>query len=122
MRSTLTHLRFVTCRFFSCAQGQVHQLELRAGCTGYLMEFKPDFYYPYDKISGELLQKVSSKNVCRIAGNRFQKLMSLLAGIFDEFTQKEERYLAGHTKQSISLLYRTYQAAAKRRHSFRQGY
>ena len=36
---------------FIIRPGQVHQLELNASCTGYLVEFNNEFYHPKDKSS-----------------------------------------------------------------------
>ncbi|PSL45575.1 AraC family transcriptional regulator [Chitinophaga niastensis] len=77
---------------FFMRPGQVHQLALKAGSTGYLVEFKADFYYPHDKVSNQLLRKVSNMNHCRLDDNRFKKLVSILTYIFQEYTDKQERY------------------------------
>src|SRR5947209_6917636 len=36
---------------FFLRPGQVHQLQMDASCTGYLMEFNDQFYHPADKTS-----------------------------------------------------------------------
>ena len=77
---------------FFMRPGQVHELTLKAGSTGYLMEFKTDFYYPHDKLSSQLLRKVSNKNLCQLDANRVKKLLSLLTSIFQEYTDKQEGY------------------------------
>jgi AraC family transcriptional regulator, transcriptional activator of pobA len=41
---------------FFMRPGQVHQITLKAGSAGYLMEFNTDFYYPHDKVSNQLLR------------------------------------------------------------------
>lgn len=87
-------LSYVVCDYsvFFLRPGQVHQLTLKAGSTGYLMEFKADFYYPYDKLSNQLLRKASNKNLCLLDIERFKKLLTVLASIFREYTDKQERY------------------------------
>lgn len=77
---------------FILRPGQVHQLELKAGCSGYLMEFDTAFYHPIDKASQERLTKACNKNSCTVDVKRFQKLLSVLSHIFDEYTAKQEGY------------------------------
>lgn len=77
---------------FLMRPGQVHQLKLKAGSTGYLVEFKNDFYPPHNKVSIQLLRKASSVNLYQPDANRFKKLLSILASIFLEYTEKQEGY------------------------------
>lgn len=77
---------------FLMRPGQVHQLKLKAGSTGYLVEFKNDFYPPHNKASNQLLRKASSVNLYQPDANRFKKLLSILAYIFLEYTGKQEGY------------------------------
>ncbi|MEO7766778.1 MAG: AraC family transcriptional regulator [Ferruginibacter sp.] len=79
---------------FFMRPGQVHQLELKAGCTGFLVEFDAAFYHPKDNKANKRLIKASNKNFCELASARFNKILSLLAYIFIEFTEKQE----GHTE------------------------
>ena len=78
---------------FFLRPGQVHQLELNADCTGYLMEFNNEFYHPKDKSSSQRLRKASNKNYCKLEVNRFEKLQEILTHIFQEYTSREEGYL-----------------------------
>lgn len=78
---------------FFLRPGQVHQLELNAVCTGYLMEFNNGFYHPKEKSSSQRLRKASTKNYCKLEVNRFEKLQNILSYIFQEYTGKEEGYL-----------------------------
>ncbi|TRX59457.1 helix-turn-helix domain-containing protein [Fulvivirga sp. M361] len=77
---------------FFMRPGQVHQLTLKAGSTGYLMQFKTDFYYSYDTLSNQLLRKASNLNLYQSEVNRFEKLLSILTYIFQEYTDKQEGY------------------------------
>jgi len=77
---------------FFMRPGQVHQLTLKAGSTGYLMEFKTDFYYPHNKVSNQLLRRASKKNLCQLDANKFKKLLSILSSILQEYTDKQEGY------------------------------
>jgi AraC family transcriptional activator of pobA len=78
--------------FFFTRPGQVHQLELKAGSTGYLMVFKADFYYPNDKMSKQLLRKAGNVNFYQLDGDGGKKLFSILNYIFQEYTDKQEGY------------------------------
>lgn len=77
---------------FFLRPGQVHELTLKAGSTGYLMGFKSDFYHSNDKASAMLLRKVTHMNLCQLDGKGFNKLLVLLASIFQEYTDKKEGY------------------------------
>ncbi len=77
---------------FILRPGQVHQLELKAGCTGFLLEFNTEFYSPKDKVASQRLRKASNKNYCELELNRFDKLYAVLIAMFQEFTSKEEGY------------------------------
>jgi AraC family transcriptional regulator, transcriptional activator of pobA len=77
---------------FFMRPGQVHQLALKAGSTGYLMEFKNDFYHPHDRLSHQLLRRASNKNLCRVRANGFNRLLGILTFIFQEYTGKQELY------------------------------
>jgi AraC family transcriptional activator of pobA len=77
---------------FFLRPGQVHQLTLDAGCTGYLLEFNTEFYHPLGKSSDQRLRKASNKNYCVPELSRFNKLQALLASMFHEYTAREEGY------------------------------
>jgi len=72
--------------------GQVHQHTLKAESTGYLLEFKTDFYYPHDKTANHHLRKASNKNFCSVDALEFKKLLSILTYIFQEYNQKQKGY------------------------------
>lgn len=77
---------------FFMRPGQVHQLVLKAGSTGYLMQFSTNFYFPHDKVSNGLLRKAGNINHYQPGEARFKKLLMLLADIFEEYTDKRENY------------------------------
>ncbi len=77
---------------FFIRPGQVHQLQLKAGSTGYLVEFNNDFYQPKDKLSNQRLRKASNKNYCELETARFDKLQAILGSMLDEHTAREEGY------------------------------
>jgi len=72
------------CVFFT-RPGQVHQLSLAVGTTGYMMGFQKDFYSPVGRSAG--------KNYFLPEPDQFKKLMTLLNIIFQEFSERQERYL-----------------------------
>ncbi len=78
---------------FFLRPGQVHQLQLKAGTQGYLMEFDSEFYHPSDKLSSQRLRKASNKNFCEFEFGRFQRLIFFMDNIFDECLNKEEGYM-----------------------------
>lgn len=77
---------------FLLRPGQVHQLTLKAGSEGYLIQFKPDFYYPDDKESAQLLRTPGSNSLCQFDADKFKKLHSVLTYIFQEYTSRQEKY------------------------------
>lgn len=77
---------------FFMRPGQVHKLSLKAGSIGYLMEFKTDFYYHQNKVSNPLLRNASNKNLCQLDGRQFERLHTILNYLFQEYTDKKERY------------------------------
>jgi AraC family transcriptional regulator, transcriptional activator of pobA len=77
---------------FLMRPGQVHQLTLKAGSTGFLLQFNTDYIYSQNKLSQELLRKVSHINFCNLDGNGFKKLEAILSYILKEYCEKQEGY------------------------------
>lgn len=77
---------------FILRPGQVHQLELKVGCTGFLLEFNTEFYSPKDKVASQRLRKASNKNYCALELHRFDKLYAVLNSMFQEFRERQEGY------------------------------
>jgi AraC family transcriptional activator of pobA len=75
---------------FVLRPGQVHQLELKAGSTGYLMQFKTGFYSFQHKSSQQLMRKASNKNFYRLEARGFKKILLVLNSVFQEYTEKQE--------------------------------
>jgi AraC family transcriptional regulator, transcriptional activator of pobA len=88
-----THYNVLDNSVFFLRPGQVHQLVLKAGSTGFLVEFNHEFYYPKDKLSIHRLRKASNKSYCHLQVKRFEKLIAILTCIFEEYTGKEEGYM-----------------------------
>jgi AraC family transcriptional activator of pobA len=78
---------------FILRPGQVHQLEIKAGSKGFLMEFDSSFYHPKDSIANQRLIRAGNKNFCEFEVGRFKKLLSVLSYIFNEFVAQQEGYI-----------------------------
>jgi len=78
---------------FFMRPGQVHQLNLKAGSSGYLMQFNRDFYSPNDKIAGQRLRRASSKSLCQLDSEKVNSLLAIMNSIFREYTEKQEGFL-----------------------------
>lgn len=89
---------------FILRPGQVHQLELDAGCTGYLLEFNSEFYHPKGKSSDLRLRKAGSRNFCLFDAGRFEKMHTLLGMMFREYAAREEGY-ADAIKSGLDLFF-----------------
>lgn len=87
-----THYEVQDHSIFLMRPGQVHQLTLKAGSTGYLLQFKSDFFYSQNKLSQELLRKVSHLVFCNLDSIGFKKLDAILAYILKEYIEKQEEY------------------------------
>lgn len=77
---------------FFMQPGQVHQLTLKAGSTGYLVQFSADFYYPHDKATNQLLRKINTRSFFRFDTGSFKKPLSVLTHIFNEYSNRQEKY------------------------------
>ena len=92
---------------FILRPGQVHQLALAAGTTGFLMEFDLSFYQPGNTIAAHRWKKASGKNYCEVESARFRKLHTHLAAIFNEYTLKQEGYIEA-VKANLDLFFLEY--------------
>lgn len=77
---------------FFMRPGQVHQLVLKAGSTGYLLQFRDEFYFPRNKASNRLLHKAGNSNHYQLNAGGFQKLLTILTSISREYNDKQESY------------------------------
>lgn len=78
---------------FILRPGQVHQLQLSVGSSGYIMAFDTSFYQSKDHVANHRLKKAVSKNFCNLELARFNKLIDLMHTVFREHTLKEDGYL-----------------------------
>lgn len=77
---------------FFMRPGQVHQLQLKKGSAGYLMQFDQNFYSPQLASSKSIFKKVSHKNYYSLHAEKFQKLLLILSNINEEHSQKQAHY------------------------------
>lgn len=77
---------------FILRPGQVHQLTLAAGSTGFLLEFDSQFYQPVHKEMLNRLRKATYKNYCELEAGRFEKILQCLSGIYEENQQRQDGY------------------------------
>lgn len=92
---------------FILRPGQVHRLQLKAGTTGFLLEFAPTYYQPKNRISDRRWKKATHKNYCEVEAARFGRLHALLAAIFDEYNNKADGY-AEAIKAGLDLFFIEY--------------
>lgn len=69
---------------FFLRPGQVHQLHVKAGALGYIMEFSPEFYQP--------LRAARNTNICKLDKSRFANMLEQLLLMHRELEEKKEAY------------------------------
>lgn len=80
------------CVFFM-RPGQVHKLDLKAGSTGYLLQFYDGYCLRSDADEPNMLfKRASNTNFYQCDSQRFGKLNATLNYIYQEFTNKELKY------------------------------
>ena len=77
---------------FIMRPGQVHELSLKAKCTGYLIEFSMEFYHLNDRGTSHVLRKATATNSCKVPKASFERLQSILAYIFREYSDANVGY------------------------------
>lgn len=77
---------------FMLRPGQVHQLTLKAGSSGFILQFKKDFYYQNDSFSRQLLAKAGNMNFCRIIAVKMKKMQTVLTDIHKEYSDRKAGY------------------------------
>ncbi|HEV2482070.1 MAG TPA: helix-turn-helix transcriptional regulator [Puia sp.] len=83
---------------FLLRPGQVHQLTLKEGSTGYLLQFGEDFYPALQRppalqnSPGQLFSRSGHRSLCTLDAGRSKKLFSILAGMWEEYEARQERY------------------------------
>lgn len=79
------------CIFFM-RPGQVHKLTLKAGSQGYILQFKPGFFFSQDKYPKELLRTASNNTLVQPEKDQAKKLFRILRNIYQEYSNKKEKY------------------------------
>jgi AraC-like DNA-binding protein len=77
---------------FFLRPGQVHQITLDAGSTGFLIQFVTGFYDLHDKEAGRLLRRAGSVNYYQPGVQNFKRLYAALVHVFREYNDKQEQY------------------------------
>lgn len=77
---------------FLLRPGQVHQLSLKKGCTGFLIEFNNRFYLPNKETSHQRLRKASSRNFYKLTDSSFKRLQTVLTTLYNEYGERQEGY------------------------------
>jgi AraC family transcriptional regulator, transcriptional activator of pobA len=77
---------------FFMRPGQVHRINLQQGSTGFLVQFKKDFYYPNDNELRMIFLKASAQKICQLDAGKFEQINYILTYIFHEYKNKKERY------------------------------
>lgn len=77
---------------FIMRPGQVHQLSLKAGCAGYLLEFNLEFYHLTDRGNNRTLLRAAKATLCEVSKASFGKLRSILEYIFQEYQGQDDGY------------------------------
>jgi AraC-like DNA-binding protein len=72
---------------FVMRPGQIHELVLNAGSTGYILQFNAEFYP-----SGDLLRQISQQNHYQMNDLSFVKSLIALTTIFEEHRDKLQRF------------------------------
>jgi AraC-like DNA-binding protein len=77
---------------FFMRPGQVHEIVLKAGSSGYLMEFNRDFYAPLDMNSQQLLRKASGVNFYQLRAGSGKRVGAIFKTIIGEYRYKAEGF------------------------------
>jgi AraC family transcriptional activator of pobA len=87
-----TPYKIINRSIFLMRPGQVHQLNIKKGSSGFLIEFNPNFFHRSEKTFLDALRKASNTNLCTPAETAFKKLQGILVAIFQEYENKREGY------------------------------
>lgn len=77
---------------FLIRPGQAHSLELKADCSGYMIQLTADFYSSDDKNNSSFLRKAAYQNHYALEENKFKKVLPVLAYIFEEYKNQTDSY------------------------------
>jgi AraC family transcriptional activator of pobA len=77
---------------FFMRPGQVHQLTLHAGSTGYLIQFKEAFNAHRTQTAHQLIRRASACNHYQLNADSFRKLLPVLTYSFREYNNMQDGY------------------------------
>ena len=77
---------------FMMRPGQVHNLFLKAGSTGYLIQFKTDFLYSHNSASQKHLTRLIQYNVYNLKQEGFSRIEAVVSEALKEYTNKLKGY------------------------------
>ena len=70
--------------------GHVHELTLKAGSTGHLMQFKADFHTPSDKATRQAMRKAEQAVYFKLEAGQYAELAPVFGAIFKEHAARQE--------------------------------
>lgn len=77
---------------FIMRPGQVHELRLKAGSEGYLLEFSKGFQFSTSTMGNGLMRKAANRNLCKVDKAGIQTLCIPLQAMLDEYQLKKEGF------------------------------
>jgi AraC-like DNA-binding protein len=77
---------------FILRPGQVHELRIKAGSEGYLLEFNKEFQFSSSVAGNALLRKAANRNFCKVDKPGIQALCTPLQAMLDEYQLKKEGF------------------------------
>lgn len=78
---------------YAMRPGQVHRLELKAGSTGYILQFKADFLALGDQGARQVLRRAGHLEEVRVQEGRYNSLLMLLDRIAHEYAAGKQARL-----------------------------
>ncbi len=78
---------------YTMRPGQVHRLDLKAGSTGYILQFKADFLATHEQGARLVLRRAGHMEVFNAGAERHDELMVLLDRIARELASQEQRQM-----------------------------
>lgn len=89
---------------FLMRPGQVHQLTLHRGSTGYMLQFTADFFHAHDRLTHQSLSRASAVNHYKLTKTGLGKIRDVFRVINDESNNQSEGYI-DVIKLQLSILF-----------------
>jgi AraC-like DNA-binding protein len=77
---------------FIMRPGQVHELGLKSGSEGFLLEFNKQFQFSASQTGNSLLRKAANRNFCKVGKADIQQLCIPLQAMLEEYQLKKEGF------------------------------